>query len=157
MAACGRVGTSAFQAFSLELLIVWAKMDFLGLRKWAESLESNERDEYSMVRGFLMSRVDAATRERWIAEARSLDVEHKCTTELLTHWAEWDPAPAVDAALAAEDADAVFDVIIGATHGPWNRLVLNTCHSGVSFIKDFDLARLPAIFSSAPGTLPERM
>jgi len=104
-----------------------------------------------------MSRVDAATRERWIAEARSLDVEHKCTTELLTHWAEWDPAPAVDAALAAEDADAVFDVIIGATHGPWNRLVLNTCHSGVSFIKDFDLARLPAIFSSAPGTLPERM
>jgi hypothetical protein len=130
---------------SIELLLIWAKLDMPGLAKWAESLAADKDDDYLRGQGFLLSRVDRETRERWLAAARSGDPDEawEKTESLLENWAMWDPAAAADAALVTDNSETILSVIL-CMDGPWGSGVKNGCHAGIGFIKDFDVSRLPA-------------
>lgn len=128
---------------STELFIIWAKVDLPGMIKWAESLDLRKDELALRAKGFLMSRVDAETRNRWLAEAKSETEEEDYTANLLAGWAAWDPKPALDAAVATKDAQLIHDAAERAAFGPWG-LPLNTSHYGLGVIKAFDaVASLP--------------
>ena len=128
---------------SIELLLIWAKTDLPAMIRWAESLDLRKDDLALKAKGFLMSRVDAETRERWLAEAKSDKAEDDRTENLLTGWAGWDPTAALDAALATKTPGTISGVAIAAAIGPWRGNPLNTCHFGLGVIKGFDTTKFP--------------
>ena len=127
---------------SIELLILWAKGDFLGIVRWADSLDIKKDEIATVARGLLMSRVEPVTREKWLAEARvGGDVGN--TVHLLDEWGKWDPKSALDAAVATNDSETITDVASTVVDGPWHLTIPNACHYGLEIIKDFDVAKLP--------------
>jgi hypothetical protein len=151
---------------SVELLMIWAGRDLPGLIRWAEELGQRQdpiRTDYLWeMRGFLMSRVDEKTRARWLAEAkpkpgappsvpRQADATGRVppsegddnTGALLGGWAEWDPQPALAAAVATKNADIIRDCGQLGAYGPFPAQPYYTSHHGMGVIRDFDLTRLP--------------
>ena len=128
---------------STELLIIWAKADLPAMVRWADGLDIRKDDVGAKAKGLLMSRVDAGTRNRWLADAKSADEKLDRTGALLKEWAGWDPKPALDAARGIEEGDTVFDIVLAAAEGPWGSYPRNTSHSGLGFIKEFDPSRMP--------------
>jgi hypothetical protein len=128
---------------STEFLMIWAKADLPAIIRWADSRDIRTDDTAAKAKGLLLSRVDAATRDRWLADAKSPEAERDRTGILLREWAAWDPKPALDMAVTMESGDTVFDIVIAAVEGPWGADPRNTSHSGLGFIKEFDPARLP--------------
>ncbi len=125
---------------SEELLMIWAKLNLPGLVKWADSVDEPVQ---LRARGFLMSRVEPAIRDRWLAAVRAAEPDENWDAAgwLLERWAQWDPAPAAEAALARSDSNTIIDVFIAASDGPWP--IRNAQHGNLDFIKNFDPARLP--------------
>jgi len=95
------------------------------------------------VKGFLMSRVDASTRERWLAEAKSSVEDDDRTAHLMHAWAGWDPKGALEAAVARKDPEIISEVADEASRGPWSGRPYNTGHFGLGVIKDFDVMTIP--------------
>jgi hypothetical protein len=112
--------------------------------RWAEPLDIRKDEFARIAKGFLMSRVDAETRERWLADAKSTQPEEDFTSHLLSDWAAWEAKPALDAAVARNDAQAFCDAAAGAALGPWRPGPWNTWCLGVGAIEDFDIAKLSA-------------
>ena len=127
---------------STELLMIWAKADLPAMIRWAESLDIRKDDVAFEARQFLMSRVDQATRKRWLADAKAEGPAEDRTVGLLDGWAAWDPKPALDAAVAINDAETLEDVVSATVDGPWHLGAFNTWHSGLDVIKDFDVTKL---------------
>ena len=128
---------------SAELLMIWARADLPAMIRWAESLDIRNDEIAAKAKGLLMTKVDSATRDRWLADAKSPAAEQDRTGILLREWAAWDPKPALDAAASIENGDDAFHVILAAVEGPWHAMARNTSHSGLAFIKEFDPARMP--------------
>jgi hypothetical protein len=125
-----------------ELLMIWARVDLLAISRWAEGLDSRNDPLAPTAKGFLMSRVDEETRNRWRAEAKAADPENGTDLGLLEDWAQWEPKSALDAAIATGDAETIQSVAQHGAYGPWT-LPLNTSHHGLGVIKEFDVASLP--------------
>ncbi len=126
----------------LQLQIIWAKTDLPAMLRWAESPELKKDNAGLDAKGFLMSRVDAETRNRWLAEAKAGKPEDDNTISLLVGWAGWDPKAALDAAIATNDAEIAEEISNRAACGLWAGTD-NTSHFGLGVIKDFDASRLP--------------
>jgi hypothetical protein len=124
---------------SIELLMIWAKADLPAMIRWAESLEVGNDALALKARGFLMSRVDAETRDRWLAEAKPANDR---IMSLLTDWAGWDPSAALDAAIALNDTDTIHKAVRQAAYEPWPQRPSNS-YFGLDFLKGYDLSRLP--------------
>ena len=128
---------------STELLMIWAKVDLPAITHWAESLDLQKDNLARKAKGLLMSRVDAATRQRWLAEAARAKPDDELLTDLLSAWAGWDPKSALDAALATKNADTIERVGTDGAYGPGDDQPFNSSHFGMGVIKDFDVASLP--------------
>ncbi len=137
----------------VELLMIWARRDLPGMIRWAEELATRQdaigTDYLSDTRRFLMSRVDEKTRARWLAEsnAKNNALPENDRSEdpdaLLDGWAQWDPAPALAAAVATKNADIIRECAESGAYGPFTAQRYPTSHHGLGVIRDFDLTRLP--------------
>jgi hypothetical protein len=131
---------------SLELFIIWAKANLSAMIGWAESLELRKNSLGQRARGFLMSRVDAETRGRWLAEAKSEKPEDDCALDLMKDWAAWDPKSALDAAVASKNAKTIAGIARAVAYGPFEGHLghpWNTSHFGLGIIQNFDVGKLP--------------
>ena len=126
-----------------ELLMLWAKADLPAMIRWAQSVDLRKDDLGLRVRGFLMSRVDAPTRQRWLAVAASEKPEDDRTEHLITDWAAWDPKPALEAALATGNPDLIGSAANEAAYGPFGASTHNTNRHGLGVIREFDVRRIP--------------
>lgn len=128
---------------SIELLMLWEKTDLPAMIRWAETLDIRKDQSALRVKGFLMSRVDPETRERWLAEAKSAVDDDDRTYNLMHDWAGWDPKTALEAAVARKDPELISQVADAASRGPWGGRPYNTSHFGLGVIKDFDVMSIP--------------
>ncbi len=130
-----------------ELLMLWADADLPATVRWAKELDPHNPGA-AEAKGFLMGRVGETTRESWLSEARKedagKDAENDAVKSLLGGWAQWDPHPALEAALATNDFDAIVRVATDAAYGPFPGHPHNTTHFGLGVIKEFDVAKIPA-------------
>ena len=126
---------------SVELFVVWAKANLPAMIRWAEPLDLRKNDLAVKAKGFLMSRVDAATRNRWLTEAKGENEKEDQAVDLLESWALWDPKAALDFAAAAKDARMVASAIRGASWVSWG--ADNMRHAGLGAVQDFDFFALP--------------
>jgi len=133
---------------SMECLMIWAKLNLPAVIRWAESPGLQKRPVFVTLRdeiiplnarGFLMSRVDADTRERWMAQAITADDPAEYAN-LLREWAAWEPKPALGAALATRKIDTVEQVVASAVRGPFLTRQHNTGHAALRAIKEMDLS-----------------
>jgi hypothetical protein len=120
----------------IELLMLWADRDLPGMIKWVEAQDASENRYALAARGLLMTRIDEATRKRWLAEAKTGD-NTDYHSGLIQSWAEWDPKAGVDAAMSLQDPAEIAGTVISAAYGPWYGLPWNTCHYGLSVIRDY--------------------
>ncbi len=130
---------------SLELLMVWAKADLPAMIRWVDSLDILKDDVAAQAKGFLMSRVEAGTRNRWFADVKPAQAGQDRSEALLSGWAGWDPKAALDAAIATKDPDTIWSVAQKGAYGPFNDQPWNSSHFGIGVIKDFEVARLPKV------------
>jgi len=132
---------------STELLVLWAQADLDGMIRWAESQDAQVSNLAVTVRAFLMSRVDAATRERWLAQVKLKDGEDNDgkLEALLLGWAEWDLLPGLDAALATNELETIEEICVMAPVGPFGGGPPNAAHYNLGMIKQFDASRLPKV------------
>ena len=128
--------------------MMWAKLDLPAMIRWAESPERqkhpvfvNVRDEIVPLnaRGFLMSRVVADTRERWMAQTITADDPNEYV-DLLREWAGWDTKQALGAALVTQKIETVEQVVASAVRGPFRTRLHNTGHAALGAIKEMDLS-----------------
>lgn len=119
-------------------LLLWARIDQPGMLRWAASHDPRKDDLAFEARAFLMSRVDAATRAGWLADAKSPPAADDMTSDLLDQWAMWDPGAALSAALATNYFVSVAD---GACSGAFGS---NSTHYSLEAIKNFDLGAICA-------------
>ncbi len=122
---------------STELLMIWASGDLAGMIRWVEKLDAGEAALAQKVKGFLMSRVNAKTRNRWLAEARKTE---GAESDLLQPWAEWDPEPALNAAAEAGQAVDIRWMGVAAGFGPWMGQP-STAGFGLDVITRFDFSK----------------
>ena len=120
---------------STELFTIWAKADLPAMIRWAESLDIHKDDLGEKVKGFLMSRVDADTRQRWLADAKSADEKDDHASALIETWAKWDPKAALDFAATAKDPRMIEDAVGGACWRTWD--ADNMRHCGLGAVQDF--------------------
>jgi hypothetical protein len=92
-------------------------------------------------RAFLMSRLDATTRERWLADAKSENEKDDLTSPLIEGWAKWDPHSALEFAAAAKDPDIIKAAAAAACWLPWD--VDNMRHCGLGALKNLNVFDLP--------------
>jgi hypothetical protein len=137
---------------STELLMIWAKSDLPAISTWAGSLDIRKDNVALTAKGLLLSRVDAETRSRWLAEAKSVQPEDDLTEKLLSEWAGWNPKPALDAAVATKNPDTIRGVASEIAYGPFAG-VWNSSHFGLGVIKDFDVVSLPEEIRKGLGDL----
>jgi hypothetical protein len=128
---------------SIELLMLWAKADLPAMIRWAETFDISTGEPALRVKGFLMSRVDASTRERWLTEAKTSVADDDRTSNLMHDGAGWDPKGALEAAVARKEPELISEVADSASRGPWGGRPLNTSHFGLGVIKDFDVMSIP--------------
>ncbi len=92
---------------SMGTLMLWASLDKAGMVRWAD--EHGGKGARFDARAVLMSRVDDATRARWLAETRTPNPDDDLTSQLLIGWGGWDPGAALHAAMtSATDKNAIF-------------------------------------------------
>jgi len=127
---------------STALFTIWADADLPAMIRWADSLDMRKEKAGLDARGFLMSRVDARTRDRWLAGAKAEKREDDLTRNLFRGWAEWDPRPALEAAVATGDGNTIYAAATSVVEGPWPG-VFNACRHGIEVIKEFDVLRIP--------------
>jgi len=127
------------QSPPIGLLMVWAEADLPGMILWV----SSDNPFPSDIQAFLMSRVDASTRERWIAAAKNFSPGNDDWIGLLDGWAVWDPKVALKAAISTGNAEAIRNVAVAGAYGPQINETWNVSHHGLGVIKDFDLTTLP--------------
>lgn len=130
---------------SVELLMLWAKIDQAGMVRWADPLDPKKDPVALEAKGMLMSRVDPETRKRWLAEAQFPDKDGDFFSDLFTDWAGWDPVAALETAVASRNAVAIEEAGYGAAFGPFDRQPLNSSGFGLGVIKKFDVASLPPL------------
>ncbi len=126
----------------IDLLIIWARVDLEGFIRWTESLDIQKDEIAAIAEGFLMSRVDSNTRDRWLTKAKSREAEGG-TLQLLSEWAKWDPTNALKEAVSTNEAETISEVAEMAAYGPFGGQPFNSSHFGMRVIKDFDLSILP--------------
>lgn len=126
---------------STELLVIWAKTGLPAMIRWAESLDIHKDDLAETAKGFLMSRVDAATRTRWLADAKSENEKDDHASALIEAWAKWDPKAALEFAAASNDGRMINDAVGGACWRTWK--AHNMQHCGLGAVKDFNVFDLP--------------
>ena len=126
---------------STELLMIWAMTGLSAMASWAESLDIHKDDLAEIAKGFLMSRVDAATRKRWLADAKSADEKEDHSSALIEAWAKWDPKAALEFAAAAKDGSMIESAVGGACWRTWD--ADNMRHCGLGAVKDFKFFDLP--------------
>jgi hypothetical protein len=126
-----------------ELLRLWAEVDRLGMMKWADSAEPSKL-LLNVGRGLLMPGVDAALRDRWIAEENAkAEGNENYHGDLIGYWAEWDPKGALDYAVRGGDPDIITSVSRDAACGPYLDYP-RAARSGFNVVRDFDPNTLPA-------------
>lgn len=129
-------------SISIELLLVWRKVDAEGLIAWAKRVNLNDGKHARAAleaRCLMMSEVDAETRSHWIAEFVASDD----AADRLRHLAAWHPHIALDWAdkVKTEVEWLLPDLVDGCVYGPWS-YPLNTSHFGVGYINDHGVGRL---------------
>jgi len=128
---------------SNELLMLWARADQPGMIRWVEPLDIRKDNLAPNAKGLLMSRIDAATRERWLADAKSANPDDDHRAALFQAWAAWDPGAAFAMAIATGDASLCMHLSNQAAYGPWHGYPSNTSRFGLGFLRTFDFAKLP--------------
>ena len=125
--------------------MIWARVDQEGIIRWAGSLDVRKDELAAVAKGLLMSRVDDETRKRWLNDAKSSVAEDNHVEKLLSKWAEWDPKPALDAAVASNDADTINSVAFRGACGLFDDQPWNSSRFGIGVVKNFDVASLPDV------------
>lgn len=136
---------------STELFVIWAGADLPGMIRWAESLDHDKDVTAPETLGFLMSRVDAGTRQRWIAEAKKRDEKEEegsafRVKSLLRTWAGWDPATALEFALQEPDPEIIQEIATYSYATPFGDGASNTYDFGLGVIREFDASRVPKVW-----------
>ena len=126
---------------STELLVIWAMTGLSEMVRWADSLDIHKDDLAETAKRFLMSRVDAATRKRWLADAKSKDEKDDHASALIEGWAKWDPKAALEFAAAAKDGHMLENAVGGACWRTWE--ADNMRHCGLGAVQDFKFFDLP--------------
>lgn len=123
-------GTPSPTEPSTEWLMIWRQVDLSAMTKWVDARELGKSLHQ---RAMLMSWVDERTRTRWLKVAE----KDSRKDDLIGAWAEWNPAPALEAAFATKDVNIALEAANDAAYGPFR--VWNTSHPGLGFIRDFDV------------------
>lgn len=148
---------------SAWFLQIWKRLDFNAMKAWAESAKIDTA-EGARARGMLMSKVDAATRERWLADERKANDGVDDFSFLLNEWAIWSPqdvlpflaslkpAPPVKGQ-TQEQADGDFqdkigDVLKSLVYTD-DQMVWNRCRYGMKVLADADWSKFPAFMTKA--------
>ena len=69
--------------------------------------------------------------------------EDNCTEKLLEEWAGWNPKPALDAAVATNNASTINAVASRGACGPFDDGPENSSRFGIGVVKNFAVASLP--------------
>jgi hypothetical protein len=123
---------------SAELMMIWAKVDFPAIVRWADGLDVQKDEVAVKARGLLMSSVDAATRDRWLA---NVEQDERSQNSLFSEWAGWNPKAALDAAAAGQRGYLILEAAIGAAKGIGS--CCNTRSFGLGVVKEFDVGNFP--------------
>lgn len=130
------------KADTSELILLWLQRAPETLIEWVD-VQSVLPEPPLRIIGMVMSRLESAKREKWLRRVQSLDPEGGMFADLLYQWAGWSPADAMSRAIASQNAYAIARTAEGIVYGGFGRGTANTCRHGLSFIRDFDLSRLP--------------
>jgi hypothetical protein len=128
--------------------MLWAKLDLPGMTRWADSIDpAKAKDNFVLdARGMLMSRVDAKTRARWLAQAKTPNPDDDLSRALIEQWAHWDPSAALAAAVATDDSQTLEEVAEELAEGPFEATFPKSSRFGLEAIRNFDVGALPAKF-----------
>ncbi len=137
------VGGDRLAGPSDELLLLWAKSDLPGMVRWVESLDAGEGDLAVRAKGLLMSLVDAATRKRWLAEAKAAPAEEHREVLLFETWAQWDLEAALLAVAKAGDPESARTLANLEAYGPWRGQPWNASRHAFRVLTRFDFSKLP--------------
>lgn len=131
---------------STELLLLWAKLDPVGLQIWADTPTPPFEAKAWTAKCILMDRVDSTVRDRWLAQAVEGDEEQ--VFDRLPELAAWHPELGVSKAIMDGNPELICEVLESASVGPWHGWPENTCHPGLGFLKEFALTNIPAALRS---------
>jgi hypothetical protein len=126
-----------------ELLLLWAKRDPVGMTRWVDSLDPKDVELALRAKGLLLSRVDAATRKRWLAEVKGSPAEDGPEATLFENWAQWDLEAAMLAVVDAGNPEAARGLANSAVYGPWSGQPWNASRHAFGILTRFDFTRLP--------------
>jgi hypothetical protein len=136
-------GGELFAGPSHELLLLWAKSDLPGMIRWVDSLKISEVDLAARAKGLLMSLVDAATRERWLAKAKAAAREEHHEVALFESWAQWDLEAALLAVANAGDPESARGLANNGAYSPWSGQPWNASRHAFRVLTNFDFSKLP--------------
>jgi hypothetical protein len=128
---------------SQGFLVLWSKLDEHGMIRWANAGDMNNDGVVWDARAFLMSRVDAATRSRWLAQART--PKEDTTPDFIEQWGAWDPDRAISTVLLSATSHFGWDMVVrganGAAYGG-GYFTEGDCHWGLEALKNIDFSKL---------------
>jgi hypothetical protein len=127
-----------------SFLIQWAKLDLPGMVRWAEPQEIAKYPSEAgyEARGLLMSRVDEATRMRWLRKAKETKDSDDQLAALFEAWSGWDPERAIKAAFETRNGYIIEEATDGAVYGLLG--TSNGCHHGMGVLFNYDLEAMAA-------------
>jgi hypothetical protein len=128
---------------SQEFLLLWAKSDLPGIVRWAEALDASSGELGLRAQGLLISLVDSATRERWVAAAKSAPPKEEGGESLFSHWAQWDLAGALAAVAEASQPEFARGLANHAVYGPWPDQPWNASRDALQVLSSFDFSKRP--------------
>lgn len=125
-----------------EFFLLWLHRDPESLIEWVEAHMALSEPPYRII-GMVLSRFESVKREKWLQNVQSRDPEGEELADVLYEWAGWEAEDAMSKAIASQNAYAIARTVEGIVYGGFSRGTANTTRHGLSYIRDFDLSRLP--------------
>ncbi|OAI58101.1 hypothetical protein AYO49_05800 [Verrucomicrobiaceae bacterium SCGC AG-212-N21] len=126
---------------SIELLLLWRKLDREGMKAWASRPPDTFGfgDPWVAARSILIAEVEPELREKWLKEM--LRGEEGPLN--LGRLARWEPQLAMEsAAMVEHDQLDLGELLECCAVGPWNGYLENTC-SGLGYLMEHGTSHLP--------------
>lgn len=120
-----------------ELFMIWLQRSPKTLIEWLDVQIALPEPPYHLM-GMTMKYASVETRERWVRRAR----DQEQLPFILSEWAAWDHEGGMSAAISSRNTEAIAQaaekIVYGAASSTYNH-----SRAGLSYIRDFDLSRLP--------------
>jgi hypothetical protein len=132
----------------IPVLMLWAGIDQPAMVRWVGSLDVKKDYIARVAMGLLMPRVDAETRERWLASAKAADKNLETYQSLLYEWKGWEPRAAIAAAaaVATRNAEIIEEMGESVMDGPFAGWPHNSLGLAMEAVKEFHFENIdPAL------------